>query len=207
MKPPVLSVTESRFFLKNASTFSNLDRLVERNIIGKTLQNWMKTMCQFCCKSSKWPARGVRILMDFVVCLYSLRAGFRPNMKNMCARACENISSSLLCWQIVVKIGRRRTCTFGECCETVNCFLANQFGTCLIWNTFYYHLVLCLVLIIIFPFDFQVCGTQKGNQRWLWNMSPSIETHHVTKPSKKVIGDVPSSRSITGHPHVGMGQN
>ena len=71
----------------NASTFSSLDRLVERNIIGKTLQHWMKTMCQFCCKSSKWPARGVRILMDFVVCLYSLRSGFRPNMKNICVRA------------------------------------------------------------------------------------------------------------------------
>ena len=80
--------------------------------------------------------------------------------KYVCARVCENIPSSLLCWQIVVKIGRHRTCTFGECCyETVNCFLANQFGTCLIWNIFYYHLVLCLVLIIIFPFDFQVCGT------------------------------------------------
>ena len=95
IKPPVLSVTESRFFLKNASTFSNLDRLVERNIIGKTPAKLdedhvpiLLQIKQVTCKRCQ-DFDGFCGLPLFLACRLQAK-----HEKYMCARVCETIPSS-----------------------------------------------------------------------------------------------------------------
>lgn len=107
MKPPVLSVTESRFFLKNALTFSNLDRLVERNIIEKTLQHWMKTMSPILLQIKQVTCKRCQDFDGF--CGLPLFLAFRlqaKHEKNICARTCVKTSHLRCCvGKLLSKLG------------------------------------------------------------------------------------------------------